>query len=353
MTQILKPMNPRNPKRRCIVALQGICFAAAIIAGTELSAEDTVILKAKEGRGTTRSVGEVIEFSGKQLLLRRAGDRDETIDTRRVLDVQTTLEPDHRTGDEFFASGDFEQALASYEKAFRSEKRAWVQRRIRAQIAWCQRNTGQLGRSLDTFMFLIAFDSTIQFFDAMPVLWVAEPIPPSLEKRVRPMIGDPKLPEATKLIVTSWLLPTAHRPAALKVLQDLTGSEDQRIAFWAEAQIWRTQAVTASPEIVERWRAVFSRMPFELQAGPAFVLGQAYSRLKQPEEAALFFMRAPILQPLDRGLACQALLAAGQELETMDQVEEAANVYREIVSKHGNSSAAAIARDRLEKRKKP
>jgi hypothetical protein len=76
-------------------------------------------------------------------------------------------------------------------------------------------------------------------------------------------------------------------------------------------------------------------------------LGLACSRLDQHEEAALLFLRAPILQPLDRVLASQALLAAGRELETMGQIDAAANVYREIVLEHEKSLAAPTAQQRL------
>jgi tetratricopeptide (TPR) repeat protein len=311
-----------------------------------LSAEDRVLVKAKSGRETTTSRGEIVDYTGVSLVLRRPGGREEVIEADRVLQVDTPLTAAHRTGDEQFASRQFEEALSSYRTAVGDEKRTWVQRQLLAQIVWCLRAVGRTESAIDVFLQILRSDPATHYYSAIPVSWFTEPPSLALEQKAKGLLADRSLPDE-RLIAASWLLPTAQRNSAIATLQGLLNADDSRVAFLAEAQLWRTQVATASPEVIARWRERWTRIPDGLQPGPAFVLGQAYSRRNQPEESALLFLRAPILQPRDRGLASQALLAAGRELETMKQVTEAATIYREILAEHGTSAAAPAAQHRL------
>lgn len=337
--------NLRNVTARAWIAWLLVCLVSES-GDTWLAAEDSVLVKSKSGRETTTSRGEIVDYTGVSLVLRRTGGREEVLEADRVLRVDTPLTAAHRTGDEQFASRQIEAALASYRTAVSEEKRAWVQRQLLAQIVWCLRAAGRTEDAIDIFQQLLRSDPSTQYYSAIPVSWITEPPSPALEQKAKILLADSSLPDG-RLIAASWLLPTAHRNSAIATLQGLLNTDERRVAFLAEAQLWRTQVATTSPEAIARWRERWMRMPDGLQPGPAFVLGQAYSRMNQPEESALFFLRAPILQPLDRSLASQALLAAGRELETMKQLSEAATIYREILAEHGTSAAAHAAQQRL------
>ncbi len=85
-----------------------------------------------------------------------------------------------------------------------------------------------------------------------------------------------------------------------------------------------------------------------LQSGPAFVLGTALSRLGEPAQAALYFLRTPILHPADRDLAAEALLAAGEQLEKAKDPAGARSVYRELIDHYQQHALAPVAEQRLE-----
>jgi TolA-binding protein len=89
-------------------------------------------------------------------------------------------------------------------------------------------------------------------------------------------------------------------------------------------------------------------LPESLRAGPYYVLGLGLAAHDQHRRAAVALMRIPILFPRQEALAAEALLAAGRSLAGLDQIDEAARVYRELIAQHSTSTAAAEARQRLE-----
>lgn len=338
------------PWRKCRIRVprMELVWGLMLLLATHVAAEDVVVVRAKEGRGTSRSVGEIVDWNGRQLTVRRVGNREESIEAGRVVDVQTAVTAAEKSANEEFTQQHYDAALKGFQAAYSEEKRAWVRRRILARSVWCLRNTDRMEQAIDLFLRLDREDPTSQYFDAAPLTWFTVPLSSALERKASALVAAQQTPLA-KLIGASWLLPTSQRPTSLAVLQNLITADDPRVASWADAQLWRSQVVTVTADTASRWRDRLLRMPTEIQFGPAFVLGQAYSRLKQTEEASLLFLRAPILQPLDRQLAAQGLIAAARELEAMDRGADAARLYREILTEHATSAAAPIARERLAK----
>jgi len=156
-----------------------------------------------------------------------------------------------------------------------------------------------------------------------------------------------KLP-AARLLGASWLLSTGQRAAATAVLDELAKSSDARIAGLAQVQLWRTKLVTASPAEISRWLAQLEKMPPEIQAAGWYVLGDLFSRQNQPEQAALAYLKVPLLFRQQRALAADALLAAGKQLEKMGQPSQAAGLYRELVRDFAHLPAAREAQSRLD-----
>ena len=319
---------------------------ATLVCYPAFAAEDIVIAKPKQGRGTIRITGEVTDYTGQQLTIRRVGNREEIIESPRIIDVQTSLTLAHRTADEQLAQEKFAEALASYQAALTEERRPWVRRRILADSISCLRATDRIESAMDVFLQLYRDDPTTDYFDRMPISWLADSPSPGVIRKAQALISDKDSPVA-RLMGASWQLPTSQRSLAISALQGLLAAEDARVAFWSEAQLWRVQLVSADAETVARWQTRWSKMPVEIQVGPAFVLGQAYSRLGRSDEAALLFLRAPILKATDGELAAQALLAAAKEFETMKRIDQAADLYREILDKYAKSSAASIAQQQL------
>jgi hypothetical protein len=308
--------------------------ASALLAGIALGvgplvrADDVVTLRTLDGRGTVQSRGEVVDYTGRELTLRRLGGRDERIEASRIVDVQSPWTAPHKAADELFRSRKYAAALAAYREAAGLDQRGWVRRRIAAQTAWCLCYLDQTDAAIDLFLELVRQDPLTLHFDAIPLSWQTR-VPDARVQRRASELLDARNSHVAILIGASWLLPTAHRAKSMDALRGLLASDDPRIAHLAAAQLWRTRMAAATAEDVARWQEQIRRMPSAIRAGPTFVVAQALDRLDRPTDAALAFLQLPILFPLQRELAGQSLLDAARQLEKLGDRDGAERLRRE------------------------
>lgn len=306
---------------------------------------DTVTYETSKGITVTLT-GEIVEFTGEQLVLRQPGGIDSAIPVDRIQSFDTAWLPDYQQAAGLRKSGKLAEALEKYRSALRSEKRRWAQRRILSEVVRLYTETGQHEQAAAMFLILLGDDPTTQYFDAIPLAWKAQQPSAALQLRAEGWMTA-KDNSAAALIGASWLLPTAKRGSALTVLKRLAGDEDPRVAALAKAQVWQTEVVTATPETAARWESLVEEMPADVRAGPYLVLGRAWSHCGRHDQAALAMMRVPILYAAGKSLAAEALAEAAAELVILDRRDEALSLYREVVADHPDSEAAARARTRL------
>lgn len=324
-----------------------VVLGAVFVNVRPVPAEDVVLVASgQEGRSPVRRTGEILDYNGQTLTLRAPTGASAAIPADRVMEVHAEWSAPHRRGDELFAAANFAEALEQYREAARQEQRLWVRRRLIAQAVWCYRNLDQPDLSATAFLTLAAEDPTLLHLDAIPLAWTSEQPDAAFERRLQTWLAGENTLAA--LIAASWLLPTRERPSAVQKLRGLTSHSDARIALLAEAQLWRAQP-TATADDVARWRQILDRIPVSLRAGPYYVLGQALARLGEGRQAALAFLRVPMLYPRQRALAAEALLAAGRELERLDRNDEAAQLYRELVTQYAESQLTDLAQQHLER----
>ncbi len=223
-----------------------------------------------------------------------------------------------------------------------------MRRQLLAQMVWCLRYQNDWDQAARIFLLIVQSDPTTQYFDAMPLAW--RPLTPTLamERKATEWIRDDRDP-AAQLIAASWLLSSTaeNRTDATRTLEDLTRAKDIRIAQLAEAQLWRSQLVTAREAEIPRWQAAIERMPESLRGGPYHLLGQLLARHGRQTDAALAMMRVPILFPREQTLAAESLLAAAAALEKDGRTDEARSVLRELIAEHPTSQAASAAKTKL------
>lgn len=316
------------------------------------AAEDSVLITSSDGRTPAQRQGQIVEFTGAELRLKSSAGREERIPASRVVEVRTTWTVDHLIGRERRKAGQLDEAIDAFQQAKEKETRPWARRQIMSEIAGCHAENGRFDLAGDEFLRIVVSDPTTRHFDVVPIPWRVFAPDAALETRAETWLaaGD-KLPAAA-LLGASWLLSTSRRAEAIARLEELAqrrgGQDNVRIAMLAEVQLWRTKLVTAKIEDVARWRKALEQMPAEIQACGWFVVGEAFSRLKEPEEAALAYLRVPLVHGQQRPMAAEALVAAAKELETLKRTEQAAGLYREVVSDYATCPAAAEAQARLD-----
>ena len=333
-------------------AIAGGMLAGAfglLLTGAATAAEDVVYLKPQSAGGAPRRLtGEIVDYTGRELVLKSATGRQRRIGAPQVERVETTYSAEQSAGDRSFARRDFRQALERYRQALLAtrEPRDWVRRRILAQIVWCQRNLGQHDQAGEYFLILLSRDPDTPDFDCIPLAWTDEMPPPAVVLKAEAWLADADHPAAA-LMGASHLLFTDRRAAAIEQLDRLAADRDPRIAWLAQAQLWRAAAPTATSEQLHQWSEAIASSDASLRAGAVFVVGSALAR-REPEEAALALMKLPILYQREYRLAAAALLAAGECLERVDRTAQAAGLYRDLARRYGGAPEASQARRKLE-----
>ena len=327
-----------------------LLLALLAIAPAFVAADDIVFLKpSANNRSTTRVSGTITDYTGRELLIRTVGNREQSIPASRIEDIATTYTERHAEADRLFERGSYAEAETLYRRALTDEPRQWVRRMILSQVVWCYRNRGQQEQAAVTFDLIVKNDPTTQYFDAIPLLWRSTELPLSAERRATEWLRDESNP-VMQLVAASWLLsgPGELRPEAQRTIESLATSRDSRVAALAEAQRWRSRLVVAQPSEVNRWQSIVEQFDPSLRAGAYYLLGQAFARAQRYEEAALALMRVPVLYPKEEGLAAESLLAAAEALEKSNRIDEARICLRELLRDHPGSTAAAAAKSKLE-----
>ena len=305
------------------------------------------------GTARVRLVGQILDYTGQTLLLRLPNGREQKIPGQRVLRVQTRRGPVHQEAEQRFMEGRLSEALALYRKAIQEEPRRWVRREILARMVVCYEDTGQSAAAGETFLLLVQSDPSTPYWEVIPLAWspmVAERL---LERQARQWLAqDPEQAPVAVLLGASHLLAGSERVSALERLNRLVRHSEQRIALLALAQTWRTM-MQPSPAQVDSWEQLIQKLPPGWRAGPYYVLGRAYAQQGRWQEAALAWLRVPILYGRPRYLAARALVEAAGALERLEQTEPAARLYQELLQKWPDTPFAHQAQQRLEELAKP
>jgi hypothetical protein len=220
-----------------------------------------------------------------------------------------------------------------------------VRRRILANIVWCQRSLGQADQAGEYFLILLSRDPGTPDFDCIPLAWTDAQPTAAVAAKAEAWLAEAKNP-AAELMGASLLISTDRRPAAIDRLKRLAQNADKRIAWLAQAQLWRIQATNATPAEVRAWSEAIRSHDPALAAGGSFVLGTALARF-EPESAALALMKLPILYPREYDLSAAALLLAGECLQKAGRESQTAGLYRELAGQYQDTAEAAEARRRL------
>ena len=342
--------------RHATATRKAACFVAFVLLviisnPSVLAAEqqDSVTIRSgDDGLGQTKRSGTIEDYTRDGLRIRQLSGKLAVIPADKVISVRTQLARHHAAGDRELEAGRYAEALAAYRRQLadkESETRPWVLGRLLASMIRAHQQLGKTKDAADVFVRLAAYRPRTPYLDHIPLAWTAEPQIDS--NTATTWLAARKYP-AVILLGASHLIATERRASAVATLEQLRRNADPWIASLAQAQLWRTEFVTAKEPTIDKWQAAIDRMPQTMRGGPYFVLAQAMQRHNRHEEAALLAMRVPILYEYDRPLAAEALLVAGKSLAKMEHNDDAVRVFRELMTQYPRATAAAEAEQRID-----
>jgi tetratricopeptide (TPR) repeat protein len=336
-------VRPRRTRYGCL----GGSLALVLLTSLAASAEDTVILSsASDPALRIKKTGQILDHTGTELKLRGSLGRDESIPAARIVEVQTAWTAAHTAARDNRAAGKLDEAVASFREAKREERRAFAVRQIMAELSGTYLELDRIDAAGDEWLAILVSDPTTQHFDVMPMAWKAAAVSGAAENRAAAWLTARDVP-AARVLGASWLLAGRYRTQAIAALDELARDADPRVSALAQIQSWRTKLVSATPAETARWQEQLEAMPASVQAAGWYVLGDILARQQQPEQAALTYLKVPLLFGQQRAMAADALLAAGKQLEKMGQAKEASRLFRELAADYRHLPAGEEAARRL------
>lgn len=311
-------------------------------------AEDTIWLSAAgHVQAEIASQGEIVDFNRVRLLLRFSNGRESDYPTERVQRYQTPLTEEHEEANRLLAAKQYTAAIEKYTQAERgTEKRAWVRREILAQRARCLNFRNHSFQAAGDFLAIYASDPKHRHWDCIPLQWRTQEVNVLWQRQFSNWINDDKN-EAKQLIAASHLFGIAQQRQHVKlVLQKLSRSDQNEIAWYAQTQLWRFDLTTAPESQIRQWEALTEKQPSCCQAGAWLLIGQAWSLQRNHSSAALAWLRVPVVFPENRDLAANCLLNAAQASESLGRLDSARTLYEEVARDYSDFQVLATAAQR-------
>ncbi len=307
---------------------------------------DTVWVVQPDGSTQTRR-GEIIDYRGDFLTLRRTAATTERIRSERIERIEANYGTRHRQAEAAFSEHRYGEARRLFLHAMEGESREWVQRLELARVIQCDWNGGRDLQAARQFLILVRNDPTVLHLEVAPLHWTARPLTASMRQWAEEHLGDETF-AVSRLIAASWLLAGDRRQDAMEQLRELTSNGDSRIAFLARAQQWRTRWPALPDPPLREASESLSSVSEPLRRGGCFLIAEAHARAGDDRQATLWWLRVGLLYPHDARLAAAALWRAGDQLQRGGDSVAARRLFFELVQRYPASTEAGRARKRIE-----
>jgi tetratricopeptide (TPR) repeat protein len=322
-----------------LLSLTILFFCAA-----SLRADTVTLSSAKDSAGTIEVSGEVIDFTGREILIRGPGGNERKFPAERVVKVDTRWPDGFEQGTIELEAGNYAQASELLAAAARADQRPWVRRLAMQRLMECYAAAGDVATAGRLLVELAKSDPSTGAIQHAPLAWFAsDNVPPATDAEWL-ATNQP----ATQLLGASYALSGSDRPAALNVLKQLMRLADDQFAPLAEMQSWRAEIITAKPTDVARWEARVEKFAEPIQAGGWLVIAETRRQLHESDAAALAYLRASQLAEGQPQLAAHALWQAARVLDDAGHADEATKLARQTVADYPKTAAAAEARSMLQ-----
>lgn len=284
--------------------------------------DDFLVIRSGNGE-TVRYDGKILDLDGRIGAKIRIGQREETFPPGQFVNFGTVLTVEHVNAEQLFQAKDYSAAVEQFLAARSEEPRNWVKRQITARIVQSYQALGQPEQACREFYLLARSDPETLYIACIPLPWFAD-----LEREQNFMqIGrqgiDQTQNPSMRLLAAGLLLTSPDREKAVETLRELSGTSQKSIAMLAQAQLWRTKLFDAAKSEALTWEELTDTMPEPIRPGPHYLLGEVFSRLKEPEDAVAHWMKVVLVYPEQKRLAERCAEHASQTLRELGRLEQA------------------------------
>lgn len=299
----------------------------------EAEESDFLVIRAGNGNATERINGTILDINGRTGAIIRVDGQDTQIPMEKVVHFGTTMTEAHVNGEQAMKVGDYKSASELFRAARTEESRIWVKRQITARLVQALTAQKEFEQASREFYLLAQSDPETPYMASIPIPWFTsldggqEQIALRLGKQGIDRADNP----AMQLLAAGLLLTSPQRNKALEVLERLSKSPNKSIAAIATAQLWRPKLFDATMHDALAWEELTDAMPEPVRAGPHYLLGGIFARLKEPENAVAHWMKVPILFPEQRELAERSRSHAASTLESLGRPEQAEKLRTMII----------------------
>ncbi len=201
-------------------------FAAwlgCVLTSAVIHAEDLVVVRPPAAGGEMRRIqGEVLEYTGDQLQIRRLGGRVETIPANRVAWVSTTWSDPAQVGLKLLEARRYDEAAPLLVEAARGEMRAWARRRLIADYARCQFQLNKWIDAAKAMALVQRDDPNSLYLDRLPLLYSPRELPATVAAEAAAWL-EKDSPPVLRLAAASWLLQGQRGGDASRTLRETRG----------------------------------------------------------------------------------------------------------------------------------
>lgn len=321
-----------------------LLFTTTCVAETK----DRVVVRQPNGSRIGVS-GTIVEYTGNEIQIRlNANSQPRTYNVADVTEVVYGRTRSHLNGMDALEAHHFSEALRLLGRSLEEEERRWVRREILSQQVQCEKQLGHFGSAATKFLTIMESDPETHYYKQIPLIWASQEVTEEEKTRARQWIESTMA--TARLIGASFLLDDPnHGETANQLLKKLATHPDARIFGLAHPQSWRRKIVAGkvTAQDLVSWTRRLDRIPEDLRAGPCYLLGRAHMGRNQYDRAARLFLWLPIVYDEDRQLAARSCLEAGHALAMAGRKEQAATLYREVVTRFAETPFAAEAGDAL------
>jgi tetratricopeptide (TPR) repeat protein len=276
-----------------------------------------------------------VEYSGARVVYHR---REE------VIEVQIENDPVLAEFNALRKKGDTVKAEDALRRAIAAQRIGWLAERYRVELMESQLADGRLAQAIATYLDIMRANPDSNRYARMPLpVYGHEENQAALRVLEKAAAGTAQAPPLLTRTLMGGLLAAEGRPKDAETYLSMVRAAGEAQAPYL-AQILTAEIAIAQKKYREAWEGLekaVRAMPEELLPRADFVLGVAYANGGEPQQAAVAFLRAPLMfQNESPAIQSECLYQGALCCDKAGLREQAAGLRRDLAQRFPSSCRA-------------